>query len=84
MRKYVIQYTRKAYDDRKIDWQDYITGIGCNGLKEFKATLKYLKETIGLEYLENEVTILNGDGVNAYTVGTKHINEITDICNIIC
>lgn len=73
MRKYVIHYTLKAYEDKKIDWDTYITKVGCYGLKGLKDTIKELKETIGIEYLEPYIDILTGDGENADYLGSKKI-----------
>ena len=73
MRKYVLSFTRQAYDEHKIDWNTYITKVSCYGLKELKETIKYYTETIGKQYLEPTAEILSGDGENAQYIGEKKI-----------
>ena len=73
MRKYVITYTKQAYDEGKVDWNEFITGLACYGLQQFKSTIEELKNSIGLEYLNQNADILTGDGENSYSVGNKKI-----------
>jgi hypothetical protein len=74
-RKYLIKYTYEAWVDKKVTHQEYLEGVACYGLKEYKIVIGELKSKIGTKYLDNEVTVLSGDGNNADTIRVKYINN---------